>query len=371
MLRGWVISRILRFSYKYPYSAKLSCVRLNPTNLLRFHHSNLYMTTLLTGATGFLGSSLVRELLKDGRSVRLLVRENTDTRNIDDLDCEVFYGDLRDRNSLKKALVGCESLYHTAAFYSLWSREKKMIYDINVQGTRNILESALEVGVGKVVYTSTVGCIGLSEDSSPSNENQPMNPRTLCNDYKLSKYQAEQVAHELYGRGLPVVIVNPSTPVGPRDIKPTPTGKIIVDFLDRKMPAYIDTGLNLIDVDDCARGHILAEKKGQPGERYILGNKNMSLKEILLTLESLTGLKAPSIKMPYWVAYTAGLACEWVSNTITHQSPAVPIAGVKMAKYFMYFDSSKAVRELGLPQNSVENALGKAVQWFKENSISS
>jgi len=327
------------------------------------------MTTLLTGATGFLGSALARELLNDGRPLKLLIRKNTDTRNIDDLDCEVIYGDLRDRESLQSALTGCKTLYHTAAYYSLWSRDKKMIYDINVQGTRNILESALEAGVEKVVYTSTVGCIGLTEDGSPSNEERPMNTATLCNDYKLSKYQAEQVAHELFNRGLPVVIVNPSTPVGPRDIKPTPTGKIILDFMNRKMPAYIDTGLNLIDVADCARGHILAEEKGRLGERYILGNKNMSLKEILIALEVLTGLKAPRIKMPYWVAYSAGLACEWMSNVITHQPPAVPLAGVKMAKYFMYFNASKAVQELGLPQNSVEDALGQAVHWFAENRV--
>lgn len=327
------------------------------------------MTTLVTGATGFLGSALARELLKDGRTLKLLVRKNSDTRNIDELDCEVAYGDLRDRDSLKSALGGCHTLYHTAAYYSLWNQDKKLIYDINVQGTRNILESALEMGVEKVVYTSTVGCIGLSEDGTPANENQPMNPATLCNDYKLSKYEAEQVAHELFGQGLPVIIVNPSTPIGPRDIKPTPTGKIILDFLNRKMPAYIDTGLNLIDVADCARGHILAEEKGRPGERYILGNKNMSLKDILLALETLTGLKAPRIRLPYWVAYTAGLACEWASDNITHQPPSVPLAGVKMAKYFMYFDPSKAIRELGLPQNPVENALEQAVRWFKENPV--
>ena len=327
------------------------------------------MTTLVTGATGFLGSALARELLKVGRAPKLLTRKNSDTRNIDDLDCEVAYGDLRDRESLTSALRGCKTLYHTAAYYSLWSRDKKLIYDINVQGTRNILESALEMGVEKVVYTSTVGCIGLSESGGSSNEDQPMNPVTLCNDYKLSKYEAEQVAHEMFGRGLPIVIVNPSTPVGPRDIKPTPTGKIILDFLNRKMPAYIDTGLNLIDVADCARGHILAEEKGRLGERYILGNKNMSLKDILMALEALTGLKAPRIKMPYWVAYSAGLACEWASDNITHRPPSVPLAGVKMAKYFMYFDPSKAIRELGLPQNPVENALDQAVQWFRENSI--
>jgi dihydroflavonol-4-reductase len=325
------------------------------------------MTTLLTGATGFLGSAIARELLKDGRTLKLLIRKNTDTRNIDDLDCELVYGDLRDRESLKSALTGCKTLYHTAAYYSLWSRDKQMVYDINVQGTRNILESALEADAEKVIYTSTVGCIGLAEDGSPANEDRPMNPVTLCNDYKLSKYQAELVALELFGKGLPLVIVNPSTPVGPRDIKPTPTGKIILDFMNRKMPAYIDTGLNLIDVADCARGHILAEEKGQLGERYILGNKNMSLKEILMALEVLTGLKAPRIKMPYWVAYSAGLACEWMSDAITHKPPAVPLAGVKMAKYFMYFDASKAVRELGLPQKSVEDALGQAVHWFTEN----
>jgi dihydroflavonol-4-reductase len=327
------------------------------------------MTTLVTGATGFLGSALARELLNDGRSLKLLTRNNSDTRNIDNLDCEVAHGDLQDKESLKAALTGCKTLYHTAAYYSLWSRDKKLIYDINVQGTRNILESALEMGIEKVVYTSTVGCIGLSEDGRSSDEDHPMDPVTLSNDYKLSKYEAEQIALEFFNRGLPIVIVNPSTPVGPRDIKPTPTGKIILDFLNRKMPAYIDTGLNLIDVTDCARGHILAEEKGKLGERYILGNKNMSLKEILLTLENLTGLKAPRIKMPYWVAYSAGLACEWASDYITHQPPAVPLAGVKMAKYYMYFDPSKAVRELGLPQNSVENALKQAVQWFKENPV--
>lgn len=327
------------------------------------------MTTLVTGATGFLGSAIARELLKDGRTIKLLARKNTDLRNVEGLQAEVVTGDLRDRASLKSAMTGCTQLYHAAAYYSLWDKDKKLIYDINVQGTQNILETALELGLQRVVYTSTVGCIGLSDKYHPANEDQPMEPATLSNDYKISKLQAEKVALEMHRRGLPVVIVNPSTPVGPRDIKPTPTGKIILDFLNGKMPAYLDTGLNLIDVSDCARGHILAEEKGRPGERYILGNKNMSLKEILLTLEKITGLKAPSIKMPYWVAYAAGLACETVSNLITHKPPAVPLAGVKMAKYFMYFDSSKAVRELGLPQNAVEDALEQSVRWFQENPL--
>jgi len=326
------------------------------------------MKTLVTGATGFLGSAIVRELLKDGREVRVLVREGTNTENIDGLDLELAYGDLRDNDSLKKALRDCEVLYHTAAYYSLWDKNKRLIYDINVEGTRNTLQAALDLGLAKTVYTSTVGCIGLLENCNPANEETPFNPATLCNDYKRSKYQAERVAMEFSQKGLPLVIVNPSTPIGPRDIKPTPTGKIILDFLNRKMPAYLDTGLNLINVGDCARGHLLAEEKGVPGERYILGNRNMSLKEILLALEKITGLKAPTVQMPYWVAFAAGWVCESMSDHLTGTPPAVPLAGVRMAKYFMYFDSSKAVRELGLPQNSIETALEEAVQWYKDQS---
>lgn len=327
------------------------------------------MKTLVTGTTGFLGSSLVRELIADQRDVRVLVRKNADLSNIDGLQVEVVTGDVRDRASLDAALKGCETLYHAAAYYSLWSRDKKMIYDINVQGTRNILQAAMDGNIGKIVYTSTVGCIGLWPDGRPADEQTPLDPAILCNDYKLSKYQAEQVALEFAGRGLPVVIVNPSAPVGPRDIKPTPTGKLILDFVNGKMPAYLDTGLNLIDVRDCARGHILAEQKGTIGERYILGNRNLSLHEILLALEMITGVKAPGIQLPYWVAYATGWVCEAVSDWITHQPPAVPLAGVKMAKHRMYFDPAKAVRELGLPQNSVEQALEDAVRWMRDHGM--
>ena len=326
------------------------------------------MKTLVTGSTGFLGSAILRKLLEDGREVKVLVREKSDTKNIDGVDVEIAYGDLRDSDSLQSALNGCNVLYHTAAYYSLWDQDKRLIYDINVEGTRKILQAAQLKNIEKVVYTSTVGCIGLNKDTTPANEDTPFNRNTLSNDYKQSKYQAEQVALEFARNGLPVVIVNPSTPVGPRDIKPTPTGKIILDFLNRKMPAYLETGLNLIDVDDCARGHILAEQKGIPGERYILGNQNMSLFDILITLENITGLKAPRIKMPFWVALSAGWACEMVSNNLTGKPPAVPLAGVKMAKYFMYFDSSKAIQKLGLPQNSTENALRRSVDWFKDNN---
>ena len=326
------------------------------------------MKTLVTGSTGFLGSAVVRELLDDGREVKVLVRKGTDTANIDGLDVEIAYGDLRDTNSLESALTGCSILYHTAAYYSLWDRDKSLIYDINVEGTRKILQAAQDKGLERIVYTSTVGCIGLNKDTTPANEDTPFDPSTLSNDYKISKYQAEQVALEFARNGLPVVIVNPSTPVGPRDIKPTPTGKIVLDFLNRDMPAYLDTGLNLIDVADCARGHILAEQKGVTGERYILGNQNMSLIEILLTLEKITGLKAPRVKMPFWVALSAGWVCEMISNHITGKTPAVPLAGVRMAKYFMYFDASKAVEKLGLPQNPVDNALEQAVKWFKDHN---
>ncbi len=327
------------------------------------------MKTLVTGTTGFLGAALLRELIADGRDVRVLVRPDADRSNIEGLDAEVVTGDLRDRDSLAAALQGCEVLYHAAAYYSLWSRDKRMMYDINVQGTRNILEAAMTENVRKVVYTSTVGCIGLWPDGRPADEQTPLDPAILCNDYKLSKYQAEQAALEFAGRGLPVVVVNPSAPVGPWDIKPTPTGKLILDFINGKMPAYLDTGLNLIDVRDCARGHLLAEQKGTVGERYILGNRNLSLHEILLALEKITGIPAPRIKMPYWVAYAAGWICETVSDVITHQPPAVPLGGVKMAKHKMYFDPSKAVRELGLPQNSVVGALEDAVQWMKEHGM--
>lgn len=329
------------------------------------------MKTLVTGTTGFLGSALLRELLRDGRAVKILARKDADMRNVDGLDCETAFGDLRDKASLSAAMKGCDVLYHAAAYYSLWNQDKKEIYAVNVQGTRNILEAAFEKGLNKVVYTSTVGCIGLSKNGAPSNEETPFDPQSLCNDYKRSKYQAEQVALEFYKKGLPLVIVNPSTPVGPRDIKPTPTGQIIVDFLNRKMPAYLDTGLNLIPVNDCARGHLLAEEKGVPGERYILGNEDMSLKEIFLALEKITGLKAPTMRISYGVAYAAGWFCEVLSDYVTGKPPAVPLGGVRMAKYFMYFDPSKAVRELSLPQTPVEDALEEAVNWFRAHQMAS
>ncbi len=327
------------------------------------------MTTLVTGATGFLGSAIARELLQDGRKVRVLLRPEADRGNLEGLDVELAFGDLRDKPSLAKALDGCDALFHAAAYYSLWNRDRDTMYDVNVEGTRNILEAAKNARIPRIVYTSTVGCIGLLPDGTPADEETPFDEALLCNDYKRSKYQAEQVASQFASSGLPVVIVNPSAPVGPNDIKPTPTGQIVLDFMLGKMPAYLDTGLNLIDVRDCARGHILAESKGVVGQRYILGNRNMSLKEILDTLAGLTGLKAPTIQMPYAVAYAAGWVCETLSNLVTHKPPAVPLGGVKMAKHHMYFTPAKAVRELGLPQNGIERALEDAVRWTRDHLI--
>ncbi len=327
------------------------------------------MTTLVTGATGFLGSAIARELLNDGRKVRVLLRQEADRRNLEGLDVELAFGDLRDKPSLASALEGCETLYHAAAYYSLWSRDSQTMYDINVEGTHNVLTAAKNAETPRVVYTSTVGCIGLLSDGSSADENTPFDHALLVNDYKRSKFQAEQVALQFASDGLPVVIVNPSAPVGPNDIKPTPTGQIVLDFLLGKMPAYIDTGLNLIDVRDCARGHILAETKGAIGQRYILGNRNMSLKEILDTLAGITGLKAPSVKMPYSVAYAAGWVCEALSDWVTHKPPAIPLGGVKMARHHMYFTPAKAVSELGLPQNGIERALEDAVRWTRDHLI--
>lgn len=325
------------------------------------------MKCLITGATGFIGSNIVKALLKKDFHVQALLRSGSNAQNLKDLKIEIKYGDLLDYKSLENAAKGCDFFFHVAAHYSFWDLSKDLIYKINVEGTKNLLTAAANAGAKKVVYTSTVGCIGLPGNGAPGNENTPFNLSTLSNSYKHSKYLAEKEALAFFNKGLPVVIVNPSAPIGPGDIKPTPTGKIIVDFLNRKMPAYLDTGLNLIDVRDCAAGHVLALEKGKPGERYILGNQDLSFREILLLLEEITGLKAPKLKIPYSVALLSAYVSEWISDYITKTPPLVPVGGVKMAKHFMYFDSSRAVKELGLPQNPVKKALEDAVAWYKEN----
>ncbi len=324
------------------------------------------MSILVTGATGFIGANVVRVLLEAGDAVRVLVRRTSDTRNLSGLPIDMVYGDLRDMASLRAALQGCHTLYHVAAHYRLWTPHPDELYAINVEGTTNLLQAALDLGLEKVVYTSSVATIGLPADSSPGDETMTLPLSQAIGHYKRSKLLAEQRAMAFCQQGLPLVVVNPSAPIGPWDIKPTPTGKIILDFLQRKMPAYLDTGLNLVDVRDVARGHVLAAQHGKTGERYILGYRNLTLREILQTLADVSGLPAPRLRIPYGVALTAGYISEWIAG-LTHKPPQVPLAGVKMARHAMYFTAQKAVRELGLPQSPINEAMQQAVQWFRDH----
>lgn len=325
------------------------------------------MKTFVTGATGFIGASIVRELLRDGREVRALVRTSSDLSNLKGLDVELWRGDLLDPDCLLKGLAGCDVLYHAAADYRLWTRTPEEMYRTNVGGTVAALEAALHNNLTRVVYTSSVGTLGNPGGAVPGNEDTPVSLADMVGPYKKSKYLAEREAEAFIARGLPLVIVNPSTPVGPWDIKPTPTGKIIVDFLKRKMPAYLDTGLNLIGVEECARGHLLAEQKGVPGRKYILGNSNLSLCDIFTMLQEITGIPAPKVRLPYTPVLVAAWLNEGLSR-ITGCEPLIPLAGVRMAAHHMYFDSGRAVRELGLPQTPVQDALEQAVNWFRAHN---
>lgn len=324
------------------------------------------MKTFVTGATGFIGASIVRELLKDGRDVRVLARPESNLGNLKGLDVEIWRGDLLDSAGLRHGLKGCDVLYHAAADYRLWTRNSEEMYRTNVGGTVAVLEAALENGLERVVYTSSVGTLGHSRDGLPATEDTDVSLADMVGPYKKSKFLAEREAEKFVDRGLPLVIVCPSTPVGPGDIKPTPTGKIIVDFLKRKMPAYLDTGLNLIAVEECARGHILAEQKGQPGRTYILGNANISLCDLFGMLQEITGIPAPNVRLPYAPVLMAAWLNEGFSR-LTGREPLIPLAGVQMAAHHMYFDSGRAVRELGLPQSPVQEALARAVEWFRTN----
>ena len=321
------------------------------------------MTALVTGGSGFVGAHVVRALLRRGESVRCLVRRESRRDNLDGLDVDLKIGDLRDRDSLRAALDGCDRLFHCAADYRLWVRDPAELYASNVEGTRSLLRAALEAGVEKVVYTSSVGALGLEPDGRPANEGTPVCVERMIGHYKRSKFLAERAAEQVRDEGLPVVIVNPSTPVGELDIKPTPTGRIILDFLNRRMPAYVDTGLNLVDVRDVAEGHLLAADRGEVGQKYILGNRDLSLREILSLLSDLTGLTVPRVCLPHWVPalFAAGSS---VVARITGGEPRVAPESVRMSRYKMYFDCSKAVAELGLPQTPIENALERAVTWF-------
>ncbi len=327
------------------------------------------MLNLVTGGTGFVGAAVVRALIAEGHAVRALARRGSDLRNLDGLDIELAYGDLLDddQESFRKALKGCQRLYHVAAVYSLWAPDPRILYRVNVDGTRTLLAAALEEGVDRVVYTSTVGALGYRADGEPADEQTPVSIDQMIGHYKRSKFLAEAEARGAASRGLPVIVVNPSTPVGPRDIKPTPTGQVIVDYLNRRMPAYIDTGLNLIAVEDVARGHLLAAERGRIGERYILGHKNLTLRQIFEILERITGILSPRIRLPHRLVLPLAYVDQWLSNRIRKKPPRIPLEGVRMARRRMFFDSSKAVRELGLPQSPIEQALERAVRWFTDH----
>ncbi|HTR02574.1 MAG TPA: hopanoid-associated sugar epimerase [Thermoanaerobaculia bacterium] len=320
---------------------------------------------LVTGGTGFVGSHVVRALLEKGGRVRCLARPGSRRDNLAGLDVEIAEGDLTDPASLERALGGVATLYHVAADYRLWTRDPEELYRANAGGTENVLAAAAKAGVSRVVYTSSVAALGLTDDGSPATETTPVVRDRIIGHYKKSKYDAECVAERWAARGLPVVIVNPSTPIGEGDIKPTPTGQMIVDFMSRRMPAYVDTGLNLVDVRDVAAGHLLAAERGRPGERYILGNRNMTLKEILDRLAAITGLPAPRTRLPHWVPLSAAAVATGIAR-VTGKPPRFSLESVRMSTHRMYFDASKAVRELGLPQTPVEQALSRAVAWFRE-----
>ncbi len=355
------------------------------------------MLAFVTGATGFLGSHVARVLAEQGAGLRLLVRPTSDLRNLEGLSADRVVGDLRDPASLGKALAGCDVVFHVAADYRLWVRDPGEMYRSNVEGTRSLLEAARKQGVRRVVYTSSVATMGFTSNhaaaelrsagrpgaavptrastgegarpraSTVADEESPVLLADMIGPYKRSKFMAEQVAVEAARSGVDVVIVNPSTPIGERDIKPTPTGRIVVDFLKRKFPAYIETGLNLVDATECARGHVLALEKGRTGERYILGGENLTLKEILDRLAAITGLPSPTVKVPYAVALAGGIFYEMVTGRLLGREPRATIDEVRMARKMMFVSSAKAERELGWRTAPVDGALRRSVEWFRAN----
>lgn len=317
---------------------------------------------LVTGATGFVGWHVARKLLERGWQVRALSRSAA----VPELDVEMVLGDLRDRGSLQRAVAGCQRVFHVAADYRLWTANPQEMYDSNVEGTRNLLSAAKEAGVQRLVYCSTVGAVGMG-NGFIANEDSPVSLEKMKGHYKRSKFLAEQVALDFARQGLPVVVVNPTTPVGDHDFKPTPTGKVIVDFLAGKIPAYIDTGLNYVDVDDVAEGHLLAAEHGRPGQRYILGGENLTLKQMLDRLSAVSGHPSPTVEIPYFIAYLAAAASTgWAA--LTRQHPGIPLDGVRYAHIKMWVSIEKAQRELGYAPVPVDGALRRAVNWIRRKS---
>jgi dihydroflavonol-4-reductase len=326
---------------------------------------------LLTGASGFVGANVARALLAHGREVRALLRPSSDRRNLptraeggDGL--EVWEADLRDRERVLGAVKGCDEVFHVAADYRYWARDYDALRASNVEGTRNLLDGAVAAGVRRFVHTSTVGTIGLSAQPSPCDEETPHGEARPPSHYKRSKLEAEALVLDYARRGLPAVVVNPSTPLGPFDRKPTPTGKVVVDFLTGRLPAYVKTGLNFVHVRDVAEGHLLAAERGRVGARYILGNANLSMREFLELLARIAGRRAPRLRIPYALAFAVGCAST-AAASVSRGEPRVPLEAVRTSRRFMFFDSSKAVRELGLPQTPVETAAREAVEWFQSN----
>jgi dihydroflavonol-4-reductase len=325
------------------------------------------LKVFITGATGFLGSHVARVFAEQGADLRLLVRTTSSLKNLEGLKAETVTGDLRDSASVEKAMSGCEVVLHVAADYRLWVRDAAEMYRSNVEGTRAVLEAARKHGVRSVVYTSSVATVGFTGNGRPADEDSPVCLADMIGHYKRSKFMAEQLAVQAGGSGMRVVTVNPTTPVGEQDIKPTPSGRIVVDFLKGKFPAYVDTGLNLVDVQECARGHVTALEKGKTGERYILGGENLTLKQILDKLGAISGLPSPKVKLPYFFAYAAGLVDETVSGRWLGREPRATVEAARMGKKKMWASSEKATRELGWKIVPAQDALRRAVEWFWAN----
>jgi dihydroflavonol-4-reductase len=325
------------------------------------------MKAFVTGATGFVGSHVAHVLAEQGADLRLLVRSGSDPKNIQQLNADRVVGDLCDPESIDRAMAGCDVVFHVAADYRLWVRDPAQMYRANVEGTRTILQAARKNRVRRVVYTSSVATMGFTVKNDPVDESSPVSLENMIGHYKRSKYMAEEVALAAGRDGIDVVVVNPSTPVGEQDIKPTPTGRIVVDFLKKKFPAYVDTGLNLVDVRECARGHVAALEKARSGERYILGGENLTLKQILDKLAAITGLPSPRVRLPYAIALASGVVDTVVTGVVLRREPRVTIDAVRMGRKKMFVSSAKGERELGWKAVPVDAALRRAVQWFTEN----
>jgi dihydroflavonol-4-reductase len=323
---------------------------------------------LVTGANGFVGCHVVRALCQRGWQVRAFVRKGADLRALEGVDCERSFGDLRDAESVEQAARGCSEIYHVAADYRLWVTDEAAMYAANVGGTRNVLTAARKAGTERIIHTSTVGALGIAADGI-GRENTPVTLDDMVGPYKRSKFMAEQEVLRAAREGAPVVIVNPSTPIGALDFKPTPTGRIIVDFINRRMPVFLETGLNLVNVEDVARGHVLAAEQGRIGEKYILGGENLTLQQMLGRLGALCGVPAPKIKIPYAVAYAFALGAEAIARTITHRPPRASLTEVRMARKKMFFAIAKARSELGYEPTAVDDGLRRAIEFFRRNGM--